>query len=126
MADTTSTKITVQWREVPYFNRNGDIVGYTVRYHSISGCSSATLHSETETLAATLVELIPFTNYSIEVAAVNVNGTGPFSTPVYLRTDGDSKWTNHLSYPKNKFIYPCNNIHNITCYYSSNIIEAIR
>ena len=91
MADTTSTKITVQWREVPYVSRNGDIVGYTVRYHSVSGCNNTILHNDTDTLGATLVELIPFTNYSIKVAAANVNGTGPFSTPVYLRTNGDSK-----------------------------------
>ena len=95
MADTTSTKITVQWREVPYVSRNGDIVGYTVRYFSISGCNNTILHNDSDMLEATLVDLIPFTNYSIEVAAFNVNGTGPFSTPVYLRTHGDSKWIDH-------------------------------
>ena len=93
IVDTTSTNITLQWREVSCIDRNGDIIGYTVRY-SISG-SNITLRHYSDTVA-TLVELIPFTNYSIEVAAVNVNGTGPFSTPVYLRTDGDSKWTDHL------------------------------
>jgi len=91
IVDTTSTVITVQWREVPCIDRNGDIVGYTVRYYSISGCNNTILRSASDKLAATLVELIPFANYSIEVAAFNVNGTGPFSTPVYLRTDGDSK-----------------------------------
>ena len=94
--NTTSTVITVQWREVPCIDRNGDIVGYTVRYYSISGCNNTILRSASDKLVAILVDLIPFTNYSIEVAAFNVNGTGPFSSPVYMRTDGDSKWTDHL------------------------------
>ena len=89
IVDTTSTEITLQWKEVPCIEQNGDIIGYTVRY-SISG-SNITLRNYSDTVA-TLVDLIPFTNYSIEVAAFNVNGTGPFSSPVYMRTDGDSKW----------------------------------
>ncbi len=88
IVDTTSTKITVQWREVPCIEQNGDIIGYTVRY-SISG-SNITLRNYSDTVA-TLVDLTPLTIYSIEVAAVNVNGTGPFSTLVYLRTDRESK-----------------------------------
>ena len=94
VVDTTSTNITVQWQEVPCIDRNGDITGYTVRYN-ISGCNNVTLHNNSDTLVATLVELIPFANYSIEVAAVNDNGTGPFSTPVYIRTHGDGKCIDH-------------------------------
>ena len=59
--------------------------------YSISG-SNITLRNYSDTLVATLVDLIPFTIYSIEVAAVNDNGTGPFSTPVYMRTHRESKW----------------------------------
>ena len=92
VVDTTSTKITVQWKELPCIDRNGDITGYTVRYN-VPGCNNVILHSDT--LVATLVELSPFANYSIEVAAVNDNGTGPFSTPVYMRTHGDGKWIDH-------------------------------
>ena len=29
-----------------------------------------------------LTELTPFTNYSVQVAAVNDEGTGPYSTPL--------------------------------------------
>ena len=64
--------------------------------YSISGIN-ITLRHYSDTVA-TLVELIPFTNYSIEVAAFNVNGTGPFSTPVYMRTDSDSKWMYRHTY----------------------------
>ena len=64
--------------------------GYTVRYN-VSGCNNTALHSDSNTLVATLADLIPFANYSIKVAAVNVNGTGPFSTPVYMRTHRDGK-----------------------------------
>ena len=92
--NTTSTKITIQWKEVPCIDKNGDITGYTVRYN-VSGCNNTALRSDSDTLVATLVELIPFANYSIEVAAVNVNGTGPFSTPVYMKTHGDGKCIDH-------------------------------
>ena len=98
--NTTSTEITLQWREVPCIDRNGDIVGYTVCY-SISGSNNTILRSASDKLAVTLVDLIPFANYSIEVAAVNVNGTGPFSTPVYMRTDDDSKWMYRHTYSLN-------------------------
>ena len=30
----------------------------------------------------TLTGLLPFTNYSVEVAAMTINGTGPFSAPI--------------------------------------------
>ena len=64
--------------------------------YSISG-SIITLRNYSDTVA-TLVELTPFSIYSIEVAAFNVNGTGPFSTPVYVRTDRDSEWMYRHTY----------------------------
>ena len=42
---------------------------------------------------ATTLYLEPLTEYSIMVAAVNSNGTGQFSEPVYITTAGEKGLT---------------------------------
>ena len=52
---------------------------------TVSAGSSTGLHVEN------IPGLVAFTNYSVEVAAVNVNGTGPFSDVVYGLSGQDSE-----------------------------------
>jgi len=40
--------------------------------------------------------LVAFTNYSVEVAAVNINGTGPFSDAVIGLSGQDSEYLNTM------------------------------
>ena len=92
----SSTSITVEWdRIVRCRDINGLIVRYDVRYQSLSGGGEETamvpgvwnMGGE-----ATLTGLTPFTNYSIEVAAVNIQSdVGEFSEPVITRTNEDSE-----------------------------------
>ena len=91
-----STSITVEWDHIARCrNINGLIVRYAVRYQSLSGGREETamvpgvwnMGGE-----ATLTGLTPFTNYSIEVAAVNnQSDVGEFSEPVITRTNEDSE-----------------------------------
>ena len=81
-----STSITVQWEMVPCIHQNGPITGYSVRY-GVMGSGS----TQTETVSGTqttISNLMPSTNYSFEVAAVNGVGTGNYSYPLTTRTDG--------------------------------------
>ena len=77
-----STSILVQWGVVsPCRATNGLITSYSIRYTiQPNGIPQTTLQSDG--LEITLTELTPFTEYSIEVAAVNENDdVGVYSEP---------------------------------------------
>ena len=92
----SSIDILVQWDGLSPCNEvNGNITQYTVRYQEL-------LNGRVESVQVpgvwsvggevTLSGLTPFTNYSIEVAAVNSQGdVGVFSEPVTGQTVEDSE-----------------------------------
>ena len=71
-------------------DQNSEITGYKVRYGPVGSSQRATITvggSASSGGIDTLTGLIPFTDYSIEVAAVDSNGdTGPFSHPILKAT----------------------------------------
>ena len=73
----TANSITVQLGEVPCVDRNGEITGYTVEV-TLSGMVVAT-ENVNDGSRGTVSGLIPATDYTVTVAAVNSVGTGPFS-----------------------------------------------
>ena len=81
----TSSAITVQWGEVNCTDRNGNITGYSVQY-GVQG-SGSTQTRDVSGTEATISSLMPSTNYSIQVAAVNSAGIGVYSDPpVFIKT----------------------------------------
>ena len=70
--------ITVKWEPVNCIHQNGEITRYLVKYRSEA--NGEVLVVNTSEKQITLPNLMPFTNYSIEVAAVNSAGTGKFSS----------------------------------------------
>ena len=76
VTEVSISSITVQWGIVDCIHRNGDIIGYSVQYGSetvsVSGDSSGGMYA--------ITSLMPSTYYSIQVAAVNSVGTGPYAT----------------------------------------------
>ena len=86
MSVTTSTSsfstITVQWGEVPCIHQNGDITGYSVQYGVMGSGNTQTVAVDgADTTEATIGDLMSSTTYSIQVAAVNSEGTGVYSDP---------------------------------------------
>ena len=78
----------VSWEIPSTINYNGPIIGHVIRYtrdgtSDIMNVNSGTTH--------TISGLVAFVNYSVTVATVNVNGTGPFSDPVVGRSGEDSE-----------------------------------
>ena len=75
--------------------RNGDVTRYVIRYIRVgSGVLMMTI-SESSSIGfrtSVIPGLVAFTSYSVEVAAVNVNGTGPFSDVVTGLSGEDSEW----------------------------------
>ena len=89
VSKVTSTSITVQWGEVDCIHRNGDITGYTVRYRvQVNGSTQSVSVSGGGSTQTIIFGLIPSTNYSIEVAAVNSVGTGVYSNVIFQLTRG--------------------------------------
>ena len=109
----TSSSITVQWGAVDCIHRNGDITGYSLWYEAqgisegninfemASGDSSGGLYGEQGSGSTQIVSisgggatmrlisgLTASTNYSIEVAAMNNMGTGPYSNIIFQLTEG--------------------------------------
>ena len=85
--NTTLTNITVQWGPVEC--NNGEITGYSViLYGEISDSGRVEGRMlRSERTDVTVFELTPAV-YSIQVAAVNNIGTGPYSTAVTAKVDG--------------------------------------
>ena len=86
-----SGTILVQWDKVPCLDQNGDITSYMVQYEFGDQSSSVSI-TGTDRMAS-LTSLQPFTDYSIQVAAVNSNNDlGPLSTPITEHTPAASEF----------------------------------
>ena len=88
----SSTTISVEWESPPQDFLFGILRGYRIRY--LPG--DMNMVNLTELIPSngssfTLENLLEFTNYSIEVTAVTGAGEGPYSPPVYVVTNQDSK-----------------------------------
>ena len=79
------TEVSLSWREVPCVQQNGPITGYIVRYYATCGADRNVLQSQSVvTTGSTIDGLTPITEYVFQVAALNVNGSGPFTEPITL------------------------------------------
>eukprot|EP00731_Ephydatia_muelleri_P018991 Em0011g1031a len=82
----TSSSVTISWGEVPCQDQNSVIVGYRVLYGAVTSGVGGTVATSGRTL--TVNGLSPYTNYSIEVSAINSDrAMGPYSSPLFVVTD---------------------------------------
>ena len=90
VGEVTSSSITVHWGEVPCIHQNGVITGYSVQYGVMgSGDTPQTMAVDgADTTQTTIGDLMSSTTYSIQVAAVNSEGTGVYSDPITATTKG--------------------------------------
>ena len=81
-SSSSSSTITVQWGEVPCIDQNGVITGYSVQYGVMGSGNTQTVAVDgAAATEATIGDLMSSTTYSIQVAAVNSEGTGVYSSP---------------------------------------------
>ena len=79
------TEVSLRWREVPCVQQNGPIAGYAVRYYPTCGADRNVQQNKSVVTTSGIINgLTPNTEYAFQVAAVNVNGTGPFNEPITL------------------------------------------
>ena len=78
----TAYLIELQWTEIPEEHRNGVITGYIIDYSSSRDNGSITV----DLVLEHRLSVLPYTNYTLKVAAVNSAGQGPFSLSVPVHT----------------------------------------
>ena len=80
----------VSWQPLPEIELNGQITGYVIQYTRVG---SSDIMSENVNSGTTHIisGLVAYVNYSVTVAAVNINGIGPFSNPVVGRSGDDGE-----------------------------------
>ncbi len=76
--------ISIVWNEVECADRNGDIASYSVRYGPSSTPSSDRSVETISGLNSRTFSVGGRTSYSFEVAAVNRNGIGSYSTTIMV------------------------------------------
>ena len=88
----SSTAISVQWGPVePCTDQNGPITGYSVRYGVMGSGSTQTETVSGASQTGTMIsDLMSSTTYDVQVAAVNGNGTGVYSSNESALTRGNT------------------------------------
>ena len=88
-----STTISVQWGPVHCIHQNGEITWFSLRYGEAGNRDTETLFvSGGSVTQSTISSLLPSTNYSVQVAGVNSDGTGVYSTHVHFLMPEMSEW----------------------------------
>ena len=99
VSSVQSSSIDVSWGEVLCPHRNGEITGYVIMYWKTrgeeggGGGEQMSRQTQEEMIrvdghTVTIDDLDPLTEYSVMVAGVNSAGTGQFSEPVTVITEG--------------------------------------
>ena len=70
----------------PIIDHNGQLTGYVIRYNRVRSGDIKSVTTKYTTMSISLARLA---TYSVTVAAMNVNGTGPFSDPVVVQPPGN-------------------------------------
>ena len=95
-ASVESRLLSLVWETVLCLHQGGPITGYWLRYSNGSERYTVNIIGK-DNRQYNLTGLTPFTSYSVHVAAVNDEGTGPYSTPLTVETlqEGELKlwWT---------------------------------
>ena len=85
------TSLNVSWQPPLKIDHNGPINAYVINYIS-DGCNDVMIVNVTSGTTHTISGLVTFAEYSVGVAAVNINGTGPFSDAVVIKPGGDGEF----------------------------------
>jgi len=94
LMDTDPAMLSVTYRSPEPSLRNGDVTGYMIRYSRVGSgvleMMSIGSGNPNGFRTSVIPGLVAFINYSVEVAAANVNGTGPYSDIVFGVSGQDS------------------------------------
>ena len=84
--------LNVSWIPPVRRNRNGPITGYVIQYTVVGSSDIMSMDVNGDTRVIIIPELVAYVNYSVIMAAMTVNGTGPFNnSPVIGRSGEDGE-----------------------------------
>ena len=98
---TDPASVTISWQPTLETGHNVPITGYVIQYTRV-GSSDMMSVNVTSGTTHTISGLVAFVDYSVIVAAVNVNGTGPFSNAMMELSGQDSEFK-YISYKLNGY-----------------------
>ena len=78
----------VSWQPPPVIDHNGMITGHVIQYTRVGSSDIMSVNVNNGT-THTISGLVAYVDYSVTVAAMNVNGTGPFSNPPVVNRSGE-------------------------------------
>ena len=90
VTDLDPASLMVSWQQPPAIDHNGPITGHVIQYTRV-GLNDTMNETVTSGTTHTISGLVAYVDYSVTVAAMTVNGTGPFSNPVVGRSGEDSE-----------------------------------
>ena len=91
------TSLNVSWQPPLEIDHNGLITSYVINYTRDESSDHVIIVNVTET-TYTISGLVIFIEYSVRVAAVNINGTGPLSDAVTGKPGGDGEFYTYYFY----------------------------
>ena len=98
IGSTDPASLTVSWQSLLEISHNIPITGYVIQYKK-NGSQDTVSNTENVNVASgtthTISGLVAITEYSVKAAAMNVNGTGPFSESVVGISGEDSELNLH-------------------------------
>ena len=88
----------VSWQRPIQRDRNGEITAHVIQYIRVGldDMMNAMSVNITSGTTHTISGLVAYFNYSVTVAAMTVNGTGPFSDPRVVGRSGEDGELNQL------------------------------
>ena len=97
VTDSDPSSLVVSWQSPPVIDHNGAITEYVIEYTRVGTSDTMRETVNSGTTQTIISGLIAFVNYSVQVAAINVNGTGSFSSAVVQVSGQDSELTTLLT-----------------------------
>ena len=91
---TDPAMLLVRYRSPDRLLRNGVVTGYVIRYTRVGSGVIQMMNVSSNDIGFRindLLEIAVYTSYSVEVAAININGTGQFSVAVIGFSGQDSE-----------------------------------
>ncbi|KAJ6643801.1 Neogenin [Pseudolycoriella hygida] len=83
---TSSTSITMRWEPPPEEEQNGPITGYKIRYRKQKQKTVQVATSPANARRYELTDLDRMGAYQVKIAAMTINGTGPFTEWYHVET----------------------------------------
>ena len=85
------SSLMVSWQPPPLIDHNGPITGHVIQYTRVGSSDMMSVIINSGTTEYIILRLVAYVDYSVTVATMNVNGTGPFSNPMVNRSGENSE-----------------------------------